>query len=512
MSFSRSHLNLACAAVILAVAQFVFCTISQADPDKQIRTDLEKEDLVRVLAVTKPTDNFTRAEKFEAMQGGAGTSQKIVNRHAFSHFSQNISFAETSRFHLGDAFFRKLWVSSPSSTFASDGLGPLFNARSCQSCHLKDGRGHPPYKGEQAASMFLRLARPAETAEEKNKIENLKAINYPDPVYGGQLQTFSVAGIKPEGRMVISYKEEAVTLKGGEKVSLRKPEYGVADLAYGPLHKKITLSPRIANPMIRLGLVEAIPAADIIKLADPDDKDKDGISGKAALVRDQKGKVSLGRFGWKAQNPNIRMQSAGAFAGDIGISTPDVPRHTGDCTKAQKECFALPNGVQKNLGTTEAPDPVMDLVTFYASNLAVPERRDVNKPEVLRGKKLFYQTGCVSCHRPKFVTSKEANIKAHRFQLIWPYSDFLLHDMGEGLADGQQVGLASGREWRTPPLWGIGLTKTVSGHTFFLHDGRARNLTEAILWHGGEAKKSRDAFANLKKESRDDLIKFLESL
>ena len=224
------------------------------------------------------------------------------------------------------------------------------------------------------------------------------------------------------------------------------------------------------------------------------------------------GELTLGRFGWKAQTPSIRQQSADAFAGDIGISTPEVPRHWGDCTEAQTECLAMPTGVQARLGDVEAPPPIMDLVTFYSQNLAVPARRDVNKADVLKGKEVFYQLGCPSCHTPKFVTRRDAPDKAFSFQLIWPYSDFLLHDLGDGLADGQQVGDASGSEWRTPPLWGIGLTERVSGHTFFLHDGRARNLTEAILWHGGEAGKARDKFAALSSEDRAALLKFLESL
>lgn len=206
------------------------------------------------------------------------------------------------------------------------------------------------------------------------------------------------------------------------------------------------------------------------------------------------------------RSPQIRQQSADAFAGDIGISTPEVPKHWGDCTAAQKACLDMPNGVQERLGPVEAPPPVMDLVTFYSQNLAVPARRDVNKQPVLAGKKAFYEMGCVSCHTPKFVTRRDAPNKAQSFQLIWPYSDFLLHDMGDGLADGQAVGDATGNEWRTPPLWGIGLTQRVSGHTFFLHDGRARNLTEAILWHGGEGQKARDRFAAANADERDALI------
>nr|WP_246717404.1 di-heme oxidoredictase family protein [Oricola nitratireducens] len=477
------------------------------------RADLTPKDLARVKNVTAPATDFSKAEPFEAMPGGAATSRKKVNRDAFSQFSANLTFEQERDFKLGNALFRKLWVSAPSSTQASDGLGPFFNSRSCQTCHLKDGRGHPPEGHEEASSMFLRLARPPATDKERAAIENYLAVNMPDPVYGEQLQDFAVPGLMAEGKMRIDYEEIPVTLGDGETVSLRKPAYRIDDLGYGPLDPATTLSPRVANPMIGLGLVQAIEPADIIAHADPDDADGDGISGRVQLTRETAGgPVEIGRFGWKAQNPTIRKQAAGAFAGDIGISTPDVPKSYGDCTAAEAACLAMPNGVQKRLGETEAPDPVLDLVTFYSENLAVPARRDVEDPQVLHGKELFYGLGCTSCHQPKYVTSRKAKYKAHKFQLIWPYSDFLLHDMGEGLADGQQVGVANGREWRTQPLWGIGLTETVNGHTLFLHDGRARNLTEAILWHGGEAQTARDGFAALEKSERDALIRFLESL
>lgn len=477
------------------------------------RTDLSPEDLARVEATTRPTEDFSRPEQFELMQGGAGTSRKRPNQDAFSHSSANLTFEEEATFKLGNALFRKLWVSAPSSTQASDGLGPLFNARACQSCHLKDGRGHPPEGNPDTTSMFLRLAREAATEEERQAVADRAVLNFPDPVYGGQLQDLAVPGLAGEGRMKITYQEVPVTLGDGTKVSLRKPSYSVENLAYGPLDPGTTLSPRVTPQMIGLGLVEQIHPADILARADPDDADGDGISGKPSIVRDAKtGKLTLGRFGWKASKPSIREQSAEAFAGDIGISNPDVPKSWGDCTEAQTACRAMPVGVQERLGDTEAPDPVLDLVTFYSQNLAVPARRGIDKPEVLRGKQVFYETGCTSCHTPKFVTRRDAPNPAQQFQLIWPYSDFLLHDMGDGLADGQQVGDATGSEWRTPPLWGIGLTERVNGHTFFLHDGRARNLTEAILWHGGEAQSARDRFADLPEADRDALVKFLESL
>lgn len=472
------------------------------------RTDLTPKDRSRVLAVTRPTQDFSKPESFETMQGGAGTSRKQVDRDAFSQPSENITFEEQGNFKLGNALFRKNWVSSPSSTQASDGLGPLFNERACQNCHLKDGRGRPPAADSRTTSMFLRLARDASTAEEKTEIAAHKVLNFPDPVYGAQLQELAVPGLKGEGRMYVDYREEKVTLGDGSIVSLRKPSYSVDGLGYGPLDPRTTLSPRLTPPMIGLGLIEQIAPADILAHADPDDRD--GISGKPNMVRDlSSGQLTLGRFGWKAQTASIRQQAADAFAGDIGISTPEEPSHWGDCTAAEEACLAMPNGVQKRLGPVEAPPPVMDLVTFYSQNLAVPARRDVGAPAVLAGKKLFYEMGCIACHTPKFVTMR--GNKAQAFQLIWPYSDFLLHDMGPGLADGQAVGDATGSEWRTPPLWGIGLTKTVNGNAFFLHDGRARTLTEAILWHGGEGQKARDRFAAANTADRDALIKFLES-
>lgn len=500
-------------ALAAGLALLMSTAIPSGAGDDVTRSDLSPKDLARVQAVIKPTGDFSKAEPFEIKQGGAGTSQHGASRDAFSHFAPNITFAEEQDFKLGNALFTKLWVSSPSSTQASDGLGPLFNARACQSCHVKDGRGHPPEGDRDATSMFLRLARAPATPEERSKLERLEVMSLPDPVYGGQLQDQAVPGLSAEGRMMITYDERAVTLAGGETVMLRKPTYSVADLAYGPLDPTTTLSPRIANPMIGLGLIEAIAAEDIQALADPNDRDGDGISGKAARARDHRtGEIKLGRFGWKAQNASVRDQSSSAFAGDIGISTPDDPRHFGDCTQKQTACLEAATGVQARLGDMEAPHPVLDLVTFYAKNLAPPARRDVEDAEVLRGKQLFYESGCTACHTPKFVTSRAADNKAQAFQLIWPYSDFLLHDMGEGLADGQAVGEANGTEWRTPPLWGIGLTKTVNGHTFFLHDGRARSLTEAILWHGGEAQAARNAFAAANPEDRKALITFLESL
>ncbi len=480
-----------------------------------VRGDLTPEDLARVARVTAPTTDFSRPEASENRPAGKGTTTFAPNADSFSHFLSNLSFEQEEQFKLGNALFRKIWVSSPSSTQASDGLGPLFNARGCQSCHLKDGRGHPPFEGQaENVSMFLRLSVPPGEHDTRVTIDGVTDQEVVgDPTYGGQLQDFAVPGLPAEGRMVIDYTDLPVTLGDGTVVTLRAPAYSVADLNYGPMADDVMLSPRLANPMIGLGLIEAVPAEDILAHADPEDADGDGIAGRANwTIEPVSQSVMLGRFGWKAGKASIASQSAAAFAGDIGISTPMVNAPHGDCTPNQPSCLAMPTGEQARLGPSEAPDPVMDLVTFYAQTLGVPARRDVDAPAVLRGKQAFYQAGCASCHTPKFVTSRDAENPALQFQLIWPYGDFLLHDMGPGLADHRPEGLADGYEWRTAPLWGIGLTETVSGHSFFLHDGRARNLTEAILWHGGEAQAARDNFAGLSQASRDDLLSFLGSL
>jgi len=500
--------------VLCVVAWALSVSGLQAQQTSISRDDLSEKDAKRVNSVTGFATDFVTAEQFEVMSGGATTSTAKPNKDAFSHSSANLDFEGEQKFKLGNGLFRKLWVSSPSSTSASDGLGPLFNARSCQRCHLKDGRGHPPENAnDSAVSMFLRLSVPPRSNAEIVAIKSGEKALIPEPTYGGQLQDFGIQGVPGEGKMEISYVELPTTLNGGEIVNLRKPTYSVSNLNYGALDPDVMLSPRVAPSMIGLGLLEAVHRADILAQVDPDDKDNNGISGRASWVGAINSSTKqLGRFGWKASTPSVGAQSAGAFAGDMGISNELAPRHWGDCTANQKVCLQMPTGVQAKLGTTEAPSPVLELVTFYSKNLAVPERRGAEKPSVLRGKKAFYGAGCASCHRPKYVTSRSASQPEHRFQLIWPYTDLLLHDMGEGLADSRPVGSASGSEWRTTPLWGIGLTKTVNGHTYFLHDGRARNLTEAILWHGGEAENAKQEFVGMEPPMRADLLRFLGSL
>jgi CxxC motif-containing protein (DUF1111 family) len=470
------------------------------------------DERARIAQITQPTSDFSRAEAYEINAGGAATSHKPVNLSAFSHPSANMPFERQLDFRVGDGIFRKLWVSAPSSTTASDGLGPLFNARSCQSCHLKDGRGRPPAPGEDAVSMFLRVSIPPQSAQDRDALESLRQAVIPDPIYGTQLQNYSVQGLAAEGRMHIDHSEIATRLADGEVVRLRKPIYSARDLQYGPLHAQAMLSARVAPPMIGMGLLETVDETDILAWADPDDVDGNGISGRPNRVWSAEQRHPLlGRFGWKAGEPSIAQQSAHAFSGDIGISSPLVVDPWGDCTESQPVCRAAPHGISQENAFEVTPD-MFELLVFYARNLAVPARRKVENARVLEGKRLFYQSGCAGCHRPKYVTRRDPALAEQSHQLIWPYTDLLLHDMGEGLADDRPEGLASGREWRTPPLWGIGLTETVSGHTFFLHDGRARNLLEAILWHGGEAQAAKQRVVSMPKAEREALLAFLNSL
>jgi CxxC motif-containing protein (DUF1111 family) len=464
-----------------------------------------------------PTTDFSKLEPGEAKPGGGATSRGSTDTaNALSLSSGNMDFKDELSFKVGNGIFRKTWVSAPSSTDASDGLGPLFNSRGCQNCHLKDGRGHPPLSSDvpdTTGSMLVRLSVPPTTDEEKTELASHRVNAIPDPTYGGQLQDFAIQGFKAEGKLKIDYTEQLVTLAGGETVSLRKPHYEIVDLGYGPLSPGIMISPRVAPQMIGLGLLEAVPEKQILANADPDDANHDGISGRPNRVWSRENdKVMLGRFGWKASVPTISQQAAEAFNGDIGISTTMIPHASGDCTEKEPDCLNAPNGNSPQYQNVEVGDELFKLVVFYSRNLAVPARRNPGDPEVLKGKALLYKIGCVSCHRPKFMTGDTPGQPHLSHQLIYPYTDMLLHDMGEGLADNRPDGAASGTEWRTAPLWGIGLTKTVSGHTLLLHDGRARNVTEAILWHGGEAKPARDAFANLSRDDRDRLLAFVNSL
>lgn len=459
------------------------------------------------LSACDDAPRFTQAEPGEARSGGAATVRK-TDQNAFSLPSANLPPSRRVDFSVGNSFFRSPWVIAPSTTTARDGLGPLFNTNACQNCHIKDGRGHPPAPdASTAVSMLVRLSIPDAPPYAK-VIEQLGVV--PEPVYGGQLQDMSVPGVAPEGKVRVDYTSVPVRFKDGTVVELRKPNLQITQLAYGAMHPDTRFSARVAPPMIGLGLLEAIPDEAILANAEAQAREKNGIAGRPNQVWDDaQQKTVLGRFGWKAGQPNLNQQNVHAFSGDMGLTTSLRPFD--DCTQTQLDCQRAPSGNGPD-GEPEVSDNILRLVLFYSRNLAVPARREVNSPQVLAGKNLFFQAGCQSCHTPKYTTAANAAEPELANQVIRPYTDLLLHDMGEGLADNRSEFKASGRDWRTPPLWGIGLTETVNGHTQFLHDGRARNLLEAVLWHGGEAQAAQRQVLSFNVEQRAALLAFLNSL
>lgn len=438
-------------------------------------------------------------------KSGGNTSVKKDGSNAFSLPANNLPMTSRLDFSVGNSFFRNPWVQAPASTDARDGLGPLFNTNGCQNCHIKDGRGHPPEEGdEHAVSMLVRLSIPAMTPEQKKAFIMNGVI--PEPTYGGQLQDFALPDAKPEGKVNITYSDVVVTFKDGEQVTLRKPNLTITNLNYGEMHPDTQFSARVAPPMIGLGLLEAIPEETILAMADPEDKNKDGISGKVNRVWDVQAEgFALGRFGWKAGQPNLMQQNAAAFNGDLGLTSALFPVE--NCTENQSICNDLPHG-----GKPEVSEKILNFVEFYSQHLAVPIRRNTRDPQVQLGQAKFAEAGCQSCHAVNIKTAKNDRLPALSEQIIHPYSDMLLHDMGEGLADNRPEYLANGREWRTQPLWGLGYTKEVNGHTNLLHDGRARNVLEAVLWHGGEAKPAQENVLNMSKKEREALVAFLNSL
>jgi CxxC motif-containing protein (DUF1111 family) len=411
--------------------------------------------------------------------------------------AENATAEHESAFFSGNSFFNDNWVEAPSSTTARDGLGPLFNARSCGSCHFKDGRGRPPLGPDEGfVGLLLRLSVPGGGEHGEPT---------PEPTYGGQLQPYSIGGIPPEGRPSVTYEPIPGTYADGEPYELLRPSYAITELSSGPMQDDTELSPRVAPAMIGLGLLEAIPLARLEQLADPDDADGDGISGRINRVWDVRaGDLAAGRFGWKAEQPTVLQQSAGAFNGDIGITSSLFL--AGDCTKAEP-CNDATNG-----GEPEIDDALLERVGIYSRLLAVPFRTRWKGGELEAGRALFHQTGCASCHAPSHTTGDYAELPELENQRIWPYTDLLLHDLGDALGDARPSFAAEGNEWRTPPLWGLRLYPIVNDHDRLLHDGRARGVAEAILWHGGEAEASREAFRNLNGDERALLIGFVESL
>jgi CxxC motif-containing protein (DUF1111 family) len=449
-------------------------------------------------------------------KAGGDTTVYATGRNAFSFPAANLEDPERTRFVIGNSFFRRNWVEAPASTKARDGLGPHFIARSCGGCHVQDGRGEPPEilnrlgeTKDPTVALLIRLSIPGQDAHGGPRHE---------PVYGDQFNNAAIQGVKPEGRVTLRYDTVEGRFADGTPYALLQPRYGFADLGYGPMHPQVMVSPRIAPQVIGVGLLEAIDEADILANAATQAAAPGPVKGQINRVWDApSGRMMLGRFGWKANVATLAHQTGAAFQGDMGITSRHFPSEA--CTPAQKDCLAAPSGRSAaRLGDpgVEIDDKTFDDVVFYQATVAPPARRNAGDPQVLRGQALFAQAQCATCHRPSYVT-KEGHFprltsKALSGQRIWPYTDLLLHDMGDRLADGRPDFQASGRQWRTPPLWGTGLIKDVNGHTRLLHDGRARGVLEAVLWHGGEAEDARQNVLNMPRADREALVKFVESL
>ena len=444
------------------------------------------------------------ADDLAGEKTGGETTVFATGRNAFSFPAANLSDEERTRFVIGNSFFKRNWVQAPASTKARDGLGPHFIARSCGGCHVNDGRGTPPDAGDQPVSLLLRLSVPGFGAH--------GGVN-PEPTYGDQFDNFAVQGVKPEGKAVIAYRAVPGRFADGTAFTLQQPEYSFRDLGYGPMARDVMVSPRVAPQLIGVGLIEAIPEAEILRNASEQAAAQGAIKGVPNRVWDVFAqKPMIGRYGWKANVASIAHQTAGAFQGDIGITSSVFPDEA--CTPAQPDCLAAPRGSEGK--APEIDDKTLGDVVFYQATLAPPARRAPNDPQVMRGQKLFAEAQCAVCHRPGYVTKAspfpQFSSQKLNGQRIWPYTDLLLHDMGEALADGRPDGLANGRQWKTPPLWGIGQIPDVNGHTRLLHDGRARGVLEAVLWHGGEAAPSRDRVLKMNAQERAALVKFVESL
>ncbi len=438
-------------------------------------------------------------ETDERLSGGQNGTSLDLGENAFGAQIDGLSAQEDGQFVVGNSFFRANWVTAPASVQSLDGLGPMFNAISCGSCHFKDGRAQPPATlSAPLNGLLFRLSIPG-TDDYGGPL--------PEPIYGSQLQDKGILNVLIEGKVSVAYEAIADMYPDAEPFALRRPIYQFEGLNYGPMATGWMYSPRIAQQLPGLGLLEIVPEGDLLQFSDEFDANLDGISGRPNYVWDvEKNAVVMGRFGWKANQPNLKQQTAGAFGGDIGITTGLLP--TSHLTVFQQQQYPnLPNG-----GNPELPNNLFDQVVTYMRALAVPVRRQYDDPVVLRGKYLFGELNCAGCHRPQLQTGDNGPINALHNQKIWPYTDLLLHDMGDALADNRPDYLATGLEWRTPPLWGIGLLMTVNGHQSLLHDGRARNVEEAILWHGGEAQRAQTGFRNLTKEDRAALIDFVNSL
>jgi len=430
---------------------------------------------------------------------------KESSKKLFTHPVSGLNDQQFDTFILGKSFFRIPWVEAPSATTARDGLGPLFSANACISCHPNNGVSSVYNdNGDISRGYVSRLSIQNNETPEHKKEQTLKGF-ISEPTYGSQLSINGTKNVPFEGKPKIEYETINIVYPDGETVKLQKPIQGIEsqtkELQYGAMDKDTIISNRIAQALVGMGLLDQISDEQILLNEDINDSDNDGISGKANKVYSLEDKTyKVGRYTWKASSPSILEQVANAAHNDMSLTSPLIEEE--NCTPSQIECNKAPKGDTLRAGTPhDLPLQRLEAISFYLKNLKVPRSTITEK----KGEELFSQIGCTSCHTPSFTLNNGLTIK--------PYSDLLLHDMGEALKDGRVEFLANGQEWRTAPLWGIGKRELALGKKpSFLHDGRARSIEEAILWHAGEAQKAKDAFMELSKKNRKKIIRFIKEL
>ena len=475
--------------------------------------------LATLSACDKPdtaTENKAQVPVFEQSEiktGGGITHKRLYASYLYP--GEKLSSKQQLNFWTGFSFFRDPWVAAPSATGNRDGLGPLFNTRSCIACHTAGSRAKIDEVGHiLPLSLVVRLG---------SKDANITGV---DPIYGGQIQPRAISYRLTDAAMIKKspytdnvgeawldkrYAKIPGRFADGESYELLKPSYQLTKLAYGELAPHIGLSVRLAPNIFGMGLLNAINTADLLSQEDINDRDGNGISAKYNRVPNViTGATEVGRFGFKAKQPNLHQQVAAAFRDDIGITNTSFPDES--CTNTQMACNYAAEYGGHSLADLEIPDNRLDFTVTFNELLGVPPARNLKSKTVQAGRTLFYQLQCQQCHRPSYVTDENYPVKELAKQSIWPYTDLALHDMGAGLADGVHEFSANGREWRTAPLWGIGLQKYKTGQQRFLHDGRARTISEAILWHGGEAEPAKQAYLVLTKQQRDALVKFVKAI
>lgn len=405
---------------------------------------------------------------------------------------------EYDQFILGRSFFTIPWVEAPSATTARDGLGPLFNANTCVSCHPRNGRGTLfNSKGNTARSLVVRLSIPSNgSLLHETKKEKMGFV--PEPTYGAQISINGVHGVPFEAKPKVEFEEVSVVFPDGEKDTILKPKYTLIENNYGEFNKNTSYTFRMAPSLHGLGLLEDISNEDILANQDINDKNNDGISGKANMVYSPLTKqIELGKYTWKASSATILEQTAGAAHNDMGLTSSLI--QVENCTDSQKLCNEAPKPRDKN----DITDLRLDAMAYYIRNLKAYKPKETKSFK--EGLEIFEEVSCSKCHITNFKTKSGLNIA--------PYTDLLLHDMGDDLSDGRSEFKANKNEWRTAPLWGLALHEKITAKKpRLLHDGRARNFQEAILWHGGEASGAKNAYMSLAKEKREKLIKFLERL